>query len=115
MERVDAASSLVDSLKSLSYGDFVSTVVSGKKEVNTAQEQVMPSFGTNRNVTCYILMRSMSICEPDLTERSAVSVRKGTSLRRTRTRKPRTLAWADRGVTPLAQGRTRAPSSQPGY
>jgi hypothetical protein len=41
-------------LKSLSYGDFVSTVVAGKKEVNTAQEQVMPSFGTNRNVMCYI-------------------------------------------------------------
>ena len=48
------APSLVDSLKSLSYGDFVSTVVAGKKEVNTAQEQVMPSFGTNRNVMCYI-------------------------------------------------------------
>jgi len=38
MERVDAAPSLVDSLKSLSYGDFVSTVVAGKKEVNTTQE-----------------------------------------------------------------------------
>jgi len=48
------APSLVDSLKSLSYGDFVSTVVSGKKEVNTAQQQVMPSFGTNKNVMCYI-------------------------------------------------------------
>src|SRR4051812_872246 len=54
-------------------------------------------------------MRSMSICEPDLTERLAVSVRKSTSLRRTRTRKPRTLAWVDRGVTPLAQWRSRAP------
>jgi methanol metabolism-related c-type cytochrome len=48
------APSLVDSLKSLSYGDFVSTVASGKKEVNTAQTQVMPSFGTNKNVMCYI-------------------------------------------------------------
>ena len=48
------APSLVDSLKTLSYGDFVSTVVSGKKEVNTAQQQVMPSFGTNKNVMCYI-------------------------------------------------------------
>jgi methanol metabolism-related c-type cytochrome len=48
------APSLVDSLKSLSYADFLSIVASGKKEVNTAQEQVMPSFGANKNVMCYI-------------------------------------------------------------
>ena len=59
------APSLVDSLKSLSYGDFVSTVVAGKKEVNTAQEQVMPSFGTNMNVICcidaiYVYLRARS-------------------------------------------------------
>jgi methanol metabolism-related c-type cytochrome len=48
------APSLVDSLKSLSYTDFVSIVAAGKKEVNTAQQQVMPSFGANRNVMCYI-------------------------------------------------------------
>ena len=46
--------SLVDSLKSLSHADFLSIVVGGKKDVNTAQELVMPSFGTNRNVMCYI-------------------------------------------------------------
>jgi methanol metabolism-related c-type cytochrome len=48
------APSLVDSLKSLSYADFLSIVASGKKEVNTAQDQVMPAFGANRNVMCYI-------------------------------------------------------------
>ena len=46
--------SLVDSLKSLSHADFLSIVVGGKKDVNTAQELVMPPFGTNRNVMCYI-------------------------------------------------------------
>ncbi len=45
---------LVDSLKSLSYSDFLSTVVNGKKDVNAAEQLVMPSFGTNKNVMCYI-------------------------------------------------------------
>ena len=44
----------LDSLKSLSYADFLSIVAAGKKEGNTAQEQVMPSFGANRNAMCYI-------------------------------------------------------------
>jgi methanol metabolism-related c-type cytochrome len=48
------APSLVDSLKSLSYGDFVSVVAGGKKDVNSAQQLVMPSFGTNPNVMCYM-------------------------------------------------------------
>jgi methanol metabolism-related c-type cytochrome len=48
------APSLVDSLKSLSYTDFFSIVASGKKEVNAAQQLVMPAFGMNRNVMCYI-------------------------------------------------------------
>ena len=48
------APSLVDSLKSLSYGDFLSVVAGGKKDVNAAQQLVMPSFGTNPNVMCYV-------------------------------------------------------------
>jgi hypothetical protein len=36
------------------YSDFADVVVSGRKNVTTAQESVMPSFGTNRNVMCYI-------------------------------------------------------------
>jgi methanol metabolism-related c-type cytochrome len=48
------APSLVDSLKSLSYPDFLSIVAGGKQDVNAAQQLVMPSLGTNRNVMCYI-------------------------------------------------------------
>jgi hypothetical protein len=41
-------------LKTKDYSDFVNVVVNGRKNVNTAQESVMPSFGINRNVMCYI-------------------------------------------------------------
>jgi methanol metabolism-related c-type cytochrome len=48
------APALKDSLKTTSYGDFLSTVASGRKNVNTAQENVMPAFGDNPNVACYM-------------------------------------------------------------
>ena len=48
------APALADSLKTMSYPDFANAVVNGRKNVNTAQESVMPSFGTNRNVMCYL-------------------------------------------------------------
>jgi methanol metabolism-related c-type cytochrome len=48
------APSLVDSLKTLGYSDFTTIVVGGRKDVNTANEKVMPSFGTDRNVMCYL-------------------------------------------------------------
>jgi methanol metabolism-related c-type cytochrome len=48
------APALTDSLKALSYMDFVNTVVNGKQEVNTASDSVMPAFGTNPNVMCYL-------------------------------------------------------------
>ena len=41
-------------LKTKNYSDFANVVVNGRKNVNTAQENVMPAFGTNRNVMCYI-------------------------------------------------------------
>ncbi|TMK38301.1 MAG: c-type cytochrome, methanol metabolism-related, partial [Alphaproteobacteria bacterium] len=41
-------------LKTKNYPDFVNVVVNGRRNVNTAQENVMPAFGTNRNVMCYI-------------------------------------------------------------
>jgi mono/diheme cytochrome c family protein len=44
------APSLVDSLKVLSKDQFVETVINGKQEVNTAQQRVMPSLGTNEDV-----------------------------------------------------------------
>lgn len=48
------APALVDSLKALSYADFMNVVVNGKQEVNTASDKVMPSFGTDPNVMCYL-------------------------------------------------------------
>ena len=48
------APSLADALKSINYDAFVSTVANGKKNVNSAQDLVMPAFGTNPNVMCYI-------------------------------------------------------------
>lgn len=47
------APALVDSLKTLSYNDFLATVAAGKKEVNSSQDLVMPSFGLDKNVMCY--------------------------------------------------------------
>jgi len=48
------APSLVDSLKTLSYSDFLGVVAGGKKAVNSAQDIVMPAFGTDKNVMCVI-------------------------------------------------------------
>ena len=47
------APSLVDTLKSMNYTDFLTIVANGKKDVSAAQDLVMPSFGTNPNVMCY--------------------------------------------------------------
>lgn len=48
------APALKDSLKTLAYFDFINIVVGGRKNVNTASENVMPAFGTNPNVMCYL-------------------------------------------------------------
>jgi methanol metabolism-related c-type cytochrome len=48
------APALKDSLKTMSYGDFMGIVASGRKNVNSAQENVMPAFGDNPNVACYM-------------------------------------------------------------
>jgi methanol metabolism-related c-type cytochrome len=48
------APALKESLKHLSYGEFLSIVASGRQNVSTATENVMPSFGQNKNVTCYL-------------------------------------------------------------
>jgi methanol metabolism-related c-type cytochrome len=45
---------LTDSLKSLNYADFEKVVVNGKQDVNTAESLVMPPFGNNKNVMCYL-------------------------------------------------------------
>jgi methanol metabolism-related c-type cytochrome len=48
------APALSKSLKVIAYADYANAVVNGRKNVNTAQESVMPAFGTNRNVMCYL-------------------------------------------------------------
>jgi methanol metabolism-related c-type cytochrome len=45
---------LVKSLKTMSHEEFTQVVVNGKKTVNTAHQQVMPAFGENANVMCYL-------------------------------------------------------------
>lgn len=48
------APSLTKSAKTLDYSDFVDVVVNGRVNVSTAQDNVMPAFGTNINVMCYL-------------------------------------------------------------
>lgn len=48
------APGLTDSLKTMSYGDFLGVVASGRKNVSTSQDNVMPAFGDNPNVACYM-------------------------------------------------------------
>ena len=48
------APALKKSVMRLDYYDFVGIVAGGKQEVGAAQNQVMPSFGANPNVMCYL-------------------------------------------------------------
>ena len=48
------APALKNSLKTMSYGDFLGVVASGRKSVSASQESVMPAFGSNQNVACYM-------------------------------------------------------------
>ncbi len=48
------APALKKSALALNYYDFVGVVAGGRQKVNAAANQVMPSFGTNRNVMCYL-------------------------------------------------------------
>jgi len=45
---------LVDSLKTLTYEDFLEVVTNGRKNVSTSSDKVMPSFGLNPNVMCFV-------------------------------------------------------------
>jgi hypothetical protein len=38
----------------MSYPDFLGAVASGRKNVSSSQENVMPAFGDNPNVACYM-------------------------------------------------------------
>jgi methanol metabolism-related c-type cytochrome len=48
------APSLVDSLKTLSYEKFLDVVTNGRAVHTADRESVMPAFGVNPNVMCYI-------------------------------------------------------------
>lgn len=48
------APALKDSVLTLSYDEFVSVVVNGRQRVDAADNSVMPSFGLNVNVMCYL-------------------------------------------------------------
>ncbi len=48
------APALKNSVKTLSYAEFVGTVVSGRQNVTTSSENVMPAFADNKNVMCYL-------------------------------------------------------------
>jgi len=48
------APALVASLKRLSHEEFTHIVVNGKQSISAGQQQVMPSFGENVNVMCYL-------------------------------------------------------------
>ena len=45
----------------MDYGTFLSIVAEGRKNVGGGKENVMPAFGDNKNVYCY-LDDSTSIC-----------------------------------------------------
>jgi methanol metabolism-related c-type cytochrome len=45
---------LANSLKTVDYNHFASIVANGRKSVNAAQNLVMPAFGANKNVMCYL-------------------------------------------------------------
>lgn len=48
------APSLADSLKTMDYPTFMQIVSSGKETNRAGTEYVMPAFGSNRDVMCYI-------------------------------------------------------------
>ena len=48
------APALADSLKTLSYVDFNNIVTNGRKNVDAANDKVMPSFANNVNVMCFL-------------------------------------------------------------
>lgn len=48
------APALKDSVMQMDYYDYVAIVAAGKQNVGAADNQVMPGFGMNKNVMCYI-------------------------------------------------------------
>ncbi|MBI6629137.1 c-type cytochrome, methanol metabolism-related [Pontibaca salina] len=48
------APALKNSAVNMDYYDFVDVVVNGREHVSASETSVMPAFGTNRNVMCYL-------------------------------------------------------------
>ncbi len=48
------APALTDTMKTMSYDDYMEVVVNGRENVGTTAQNKMPSFGENRNVMCFI-------------------------------------------------------------
>jgi methanol metabolism-related c-type cytochrome len=48
------APALATSLKNMDYATFLSIVAEGRKNVGGGKENVMPGFGENKNVYCYM-------------------------------------------------------------
>lgn len=48
------APALKSTLKTMTYQEFLTLLAVGRQNVNTAQHNVMPSFGKNANVVCYL-------------------------------------------------------------
>lgn len=45
---------LADSMKDLGYDGYLEVVVNGRKNTGAGQEKVMPAFGENLNVMCFV-------------------------------------------------------------
>lgn len=48
------APALAKTMKNIDYGTFLSIVAEGRKNVGGGKESVMPAFGNNKNVYCYL-------------------------------------------------------------
>ncbi len=48
------APALTDTMKAMSYDDYMEVVVNGRENVGTTAQNKMPAFGENRNVMCFI-------------------------------------------------------------
>jgi len=48
------APALAESLKNMTYQQFTETVIQGRQNLANGNTKVMPSFGTNTNVVCYL-------------------------------------------------------------
>lgn len=48
------APALVDSLKTMNFDQFSEVVVGGRQNLSSGNDKVMPSFGLNKNVMCYL-------------------------------------------------------------